>query len=239
MNRITCGKFAAAALVATMAMSAAPARASLLIEYSLDNGATFTTLASGADGATVVAPAVQLGAFDISLLDAYSDSPGTASLSKLVSASLDISNNSNATSTIVFAFSDVNFALPVTPPSILLNSHIGGSVTIGSAANLLSFSSCVSSTNANLTSCGGADDVAGPGTPDITTATSFKDDQYDTITTLAAPYSITSILTLTLGAGSDAGFQANASLAPIPEPVSLSVLGVGMLGLGILRRRSR
>jgi hypothetical protein len=219
-------------------MSAPQARADIMIEYILDGGTTFNPLLDGPSGSTQFLGSATLGAFSVSVLSVSSNSPGTTSLEELISASLDIKNTSGSTASIDFAISDVNFALPPPPPSLLLNSHIGGSVTVDSPDNLASFTSCVSTTNTNLMSCAGATDVAGPGTPDIM-ANSFADDQFATITSLAVPYSLTSIFDVRLGAGSGMGFRSTASLAPIPEPVSLSLLGTALIGLGVIRRRRR
>lgn len=226
----------AAAAVTALAIGAPKARANLIVDYSLDGGTTFTNLVDVASGSTVSGGSPTLGAFAVSLLSIESNSPGTPSLAKLLSSSLDVTNTSGSTESIIFAFSDTGFTSPTAPPNLVLNSHIGGSVTTGNSANLASFTSCISTTNTNLDSCAGATDVAGPGTPNIT-SDSFQNDEQTIISSLTGPYSITSIWNVTLGAGSDVGFQANASLAPVPEPVSLSLLATALIGIGAVRRR--
>jgi hypothetical protein len=236
MRRFPIRTAAFAAVVATLAIGVPRAQADLIVDFSLDGGATFHNLVDVASGSSAGAGSPTVGVFGISLLSVQSNSPGTPSLARLLSDSLDLVNNSAATASIEFAFSDTGYTAPIAPPNLVLNSHIGGSVTTGNAANLTSFTSCVSTTNSNLDTCTGATDVAGPGTPDIT-ANSFQSDARDTIVSLAGPYSITSIWSVTLGAGSDVGFQANASLAAVPEPLSISLLATGLIGLGAIRRR--
>jgi hypothetical protein len=189
MHMYLLGTAAAAIIAATLAATAPTAQAGLVIDYSLDGGATRFTLATGASGSAVFDGAATLGVFAVGGFAATSNSPGTATLSKLLSSSLDIQNTSQATASIELAFSDTGFTMPTAPPELRLDSHIGGSITVDNAHNLAWFTSCLSTTDSNLTRCTGAIYVDGPDTPNIT-ASSYDNNQFLGVAPLTGPYSI-------------------------------------------------
>jgi hypothetical protein len=53
-----------------------------------------------------------------------------------------------------------------------------------------------------------------------------------------APYALTEVVTLTTGPGT-ASFSTDGSITAVPEPITLSLLGTGLVGLGLARRRKR
>src|SRR5215472_9381938 len=104
---------AAVAAIATILTAGAPkAQAGAIIEYSLDGGSTFNTLANGPSGAMVIGGSPIVGAFAIANISDMSNSPGTLSFADLLSSSLDVRNISTATASIVFVFSDTGFTAP-------------------------------------------------------------------------------------------------------------------------------
>lgn len=239
MLKLSTALTAIATVAALAVVVASSAKADLVIEYNLGGG--FTSLADTASGGLNDLDNQNLGSFHLTQISDTSNSPGTSSISQLLSSSLDITNTSGSTATIIFAFSDTGFTSPTAPPSLLMNSHIGGSVVINNTNNLLSFTSCANQGSSNLTSCAGATAIAGPGTPNVT-ANSFDNDQFDTVTSLTSPYSLNQILSVTLGAGSELNFSDNTTLTPVPEPNTLAIFGtmlvaIGGIGYAVRRRR--
>jgi len=238
-----------AALVAILAMGmATPARADLEIQLSTD-GVTYTTVATAASGTTAIyaLPVIfggtgpeTFGGITFNTLSTSSNSPGTASLAKLLGATLDAVNNSGSTATVYIRLGDINFSSPTTPPSITVNSHIGGSVVVGNSLNALTFQSYVNQDNSQN---GVTGTTPGPQTPNITgtSSGSFASDAFASITSLASPFSITEQLVLTLGDGAgEINFSSNTTLTPVPEPSTLAIAGLGalgMIGYGIRRRK--
>jgi len=218
------------------------AHAGLEINYSIDGGATVTCGPVAGANPSVLCPNVDGTVnppFTITLLGASSNSPGTSVPSQEASATVDISNKTAATHSIVINVISTGFTTPVTPPAVELLSHIGGTVVTGSTANLLGMISCVDTTNSQTAGCP-ATFNAPTITPSITAVGSFQGDSNTLIASLASPYAIDEKISLTLGAGSNMNFSASTSLVQTPEPMSIVFLGsVVLLCSGLARRKRK
>ncbi len=229
---------AVVAIVGVTAMGVAtPARAGLVIELSTD-GVNWTTVASSGSGTTASYTNANYDGFNVSVLSDDSNSPGTSSLTYLEGSDVHIANNNSGTATLYIKLGDTDFTSPTTPPAIILDSQIGGSVTVAGKDNKLSYQSYVNPANGQSSLAGF---TTGAQTPVITgSPKSYSDDASTMITSgLSSPYSITEYLKITLDKGSQVGFQSSTNLSSVPEPSSLVLSGISVLGLAgyALRRR--
>jgi hypothetical protein len=225
-------------LAVTFVAAIAPlAHAGLEINYSIDGGPTVTCGPVSGSNPSVSCSNVSGPDFDITLLGAASNSPG-GTPSQEESATVDLSNAATTTQSIVINVISTGFTSPTTPPALTLTSNIGGSVVTGSAANVLNFISCVDQTDSQTAGCP-ATDNAPTVSPNITSATSHYDGgSTSTITTLSSPYAIDEQISVTLGVGANMNFSASTTLAQVPEPMSIILLGsVVLLVSGLFRRK--
>ncbi len=221
-----------------------PARADLEILLST-NGTTWTKVAHDTSGGTASYSSKNFGGFNVSVLSDDSNSPGTSSLAYLEGSSVHVTNNNSGVATLYIKLSDTGFTSPTTPPNILLDSQIGGSVTVGGSSNALTFQSYVDPKDGEATLTGF---TTGAQTPNITgtdghghSQKSYSDDRSILIESgLTSTYSITEYFKVTLNKGSQIGFQSSTDLtAMTPEPSSLVLAGLGALGLIGYRLRRR
>lgn len=234
--------------LAAAAMSLAfigSANATPVIAYSTDGGATFTDLSltnQGTIGTTTTydyntATAGNIDGFQFHI-SIGTNSPGNAGSAQILSSALSILNGNSSTQNIIFAMSDGGFTAPTAPPVLLLNSHIGGTVSAPvSPSNALSFTTCVTpGASSPTTSCAHGSSTPA-GTPSVTSANAFSSDTFLTFDSLTGPYALTEIMNLTLGSQGSLGFQANSTLATVPEPATMALMMVGLLGLTFVYRR--
>jgi hypothetical protein len=218
-------------LAGAMVLASTSAWATIAVSYSID-GALATTCASSAGNIAADCGTFVNGPFSVNSLAASSNSPGTSSLSDLFSATTSLTNTSGATHTIEFFIFADGFNVPT---SGTLISSLGGTVVSGSVANLVSYQSCLSTTAGAVCPLGSI--VAGPGTPGITNPGAFSDSKTTVVSSLSAPYTVSEDVKFTLGAGSSINFSASTFTSAVPEPMTFSLMGAGLLGLGLLRKR--
>ena len=231
--RVGLGAAAAAGLLAS-AMTTA--NANLIVSISEDGGA-YSTVLNDAINAGPDIWGYNGTYFTIVAGGASSNSPGTSSLSKVLSSTLSVTNNGTATHTLSILIGAQDFTAPTAPPAVMVDSHIGGSVVINDPTNTASFLSCVRQSNVSATSaCSGSAHITPTGTPNITSG-SFSDDQYLQINSLSGPYSLSQELMLSMSGGSELNFATNTVVSPVPEPGALSLMAMGLIGLGFASRR--
>ena len=224
----------AATAIGTLTLASCAANAGLLAQYSLDGGATFTPICSDVSGGSC-GSSFSAGGLDFLLFGATSNSPGTPTAATLFSTSLRLENTSGAQQSILLSVGDTDFAAPA--GSVTFLNNLAGTVVVGGAGNLLSSIACLDTGNGQNT-CPATyatptinANITAPGAGNATTTLP--------IAALAAPYSMTELISLTLDDGALLNYVSSSRVAPVPEPATLGVLGLGLLGLGMTKLRRR
>ena len=205
------------------------------------NGSTFTCadgqlgcdLSGGANNLLTVNTLVGGAFVQLTLVQSTSGVSNSLQMS-----SSNIVNQSGAPLTVTLLASQTGFVAPVTAVnnsgSLTFNNNVGAS-----DSTLKFWADTANVQGANPTNTPGAllETVSGAAT---TNPDSFSGSNLAAFAA-AAPFSMTEGAALALiTGGSITGFNQSmvTTAAAIPEPVSLGVLGMGLIGLGMVRRRA-
>lgn len=216
----------------------AGAHANLVLDESV-NGGGFTLVCGGV---TVCSPGVTFtdaAGVQFFVLGASSNSPGTATGADVTQASVRVTNTTGATQSIVLRAGDTGFTAPT--GATTLSNQISGTVVTGNPANLFSSMACANPTNGQ-NSCSGAFQTPTINSNITQSNSAGSNNNSVGIAALGAPFSLTEVVSMTLGNNTVLNYTGSADVAPVSEPGTLGMLLVGMVGMtGLveLRRRRR
>ena len=215
-------------VVALMLGGARPSEASLIISLADDNGHSVAVTDQSAGDLNPALGAVtfdgSVGNFLINVTTGVSKPLiGSTTIPEIELSSVDVTSQLGGKLTL--EVTDTDFLGAGTPGTFI--SQIGGAQAAGGTLSYGTFLDCSNS-------------AFGTGTPlaSQSFATSpFSGGAASSTTLCAGSYSLTEEVVLTLPGGSTmTSFNANLAL---PEPATLTLFGVGLIGLGMLFRRKR
>jgi hypothetical protein len=174
------------------------------------------------------------------------NNPGTASSSFLQSDTVTLRDTDGNSHTVSISAGDTNWTAPTTPPNVVATSSLGGTSTTTGASNLTLTSYVDTANGQNSTPAGGSLGAqttytsgnigsGGGASFDLTTAAK-------TFTTLHSPFSMTSVVSVSLSGAAVVNFTTDLVLTQVPEPSTMALAGLGALGFigyGVRRRKAR
>ena len=172
---------------------------------------------------------------------AASNVPGDTTFSNLSDSKLSITHLSGI-GDLTIQFAGWNYNLPV-GPNMILSASSTGNWNVAQAGDLANFQAWVRDDNSPVIPGGTATvitPVCNSGGPGTTLACATASPDVPWLRT-GASFAITGQEIIHQAIGSQASYQATVNVvsSAVPEPATLSLIGVSLLGLGFMRRRQQ
>jgi len=226
------------AAVAVM-LGSSPAKAGFQVRITDEGTATTAVFNPVLPTDTTILASGLVGNFTVALEFAMTNSPGTANFA-ILTQNGTVLNTSTGADTLKVEVTSTGFTAPTTPPAINVSGSATGTVALGALTDV-HFNSFLGVGMYDLATAGpqlGPLSATAPGALGPVAGASGT----TTVTSLAAPFSITNILEATFAGGTFANnLGGNTTLTNVPEPATLAMaLGaIPVLGVGRMIRRRK